>query len=322
MDATRETEITGEVALTGATISGRLNLTKAKFSNENGHAFNGQRMRVEQDFVWKGTDVANGIVSLNGAHVGELADDPKDWPPGKDKLVLVGFTYDRIKGKVSLAKERMDWLRAGSFFDGEFYPQPFTQYAKFLRDAGHDREARTVLARREQLNRQTSRERRAADGEPLALLVNLWYWLWDWLLRIVAGYGHHPFRSVAILCALIMLATLPSHRAWEEGSMAPNSGVILASADWRLLADQEDNPAKVWTTQVPGKDYETFNRYAYAADLVIPIINFGQTDAWAPSTERGWWGWHLWWARWVFSLLGWIVTALGAAAITGIIRQE
>ena len=34
------------------------------------------------------------------------------------------------------------------------------------------------------------------------------------------------------------------------------------------------------------------------------------------------WGWHLWWLKGVLSVMGWIVTALGAAAITGIIRRD
>jgi len=56
--------------------------------------------------------------------------------------------------------------------------------------------------------------------------------------------------------------------------------------------------------------------------VVIPIIDFGQTGAWAPSTTRGPWGERLWWARWILSALGWIVAALGAAAVTGIIRKD
>ena len=34
------------------------------------------------------------------------------------------------------------------------------------------------------------------------------------------------------------------------------------------------------------------------------------------------WGWHLWWLRCGFIGCGWILTALGAAAITGIIRRD
>ena len=113
---------------------------------------------------------------------------------------------------------------------------------------------------------------------------------------------------------------------------------MIVSDDWTALVATEEHPAEVWSGDAlprgsdltasewkaiaPGRDWETFNRYAYGFDVVIPIIDFGQTDAWAPSTTRGPWGWHLWWGRWVLSVMGWIVTALGAAAITGIIRRE
>ena len=163
---------------------------------------------------------------------------------------------------------------------------------------------------------------------------------WDRLQWIVVGHGHAPFWSIGWLALLIALAVLPAHHAWEEGSFAPNASPIIVSDDWQLIQSSETNPAKVWAgdeeparwqpspfqdtwkSYAPGRDWETFSRYAYAADIVIPLINFGQTEAWAPSTTRGPWGWHMWWLRWVFTVLGWIVTALGAAAITGIIRRD
>jgi len=312
---------TGEVKLEGARIAGRLGLEKARLGNDKGHAFNGQRMQVEQSFVWKKVTVDTGAVSLNGAHVTELDDDPQNWP-GADSLYLDGFTFDRIRGRVSTSRDRMAWLRDGSYFDGEFRPQPYTHYAKFLRDTGHDEDARAVLTERERLRRRSARRQRIADGDSFALPVNAWLWIWDLLLRLVVGYGHRPFNSVIALALLITLAILPAHFAWEEGSFAPNASPIQISEGW-IAALSAENPARAWSAKgAAGQDWETFNRYAYGVDVVIPIINFGQTEAWAPSTHRGPWGWHLWWARWVLTSLGWIVTALGAAAITGIIRRE
>ncbi|MFT4961969.1 MAG: hypothetical protein ACI92Z_003064 [Paracoccaceae bacterium] len=150
--------------------------------------------------------------------------------------------------------------------------------------------------------------------------------VWNFASWIIVGYGIYPFRSVFWLAILIAFTTLPAHYAWEEGSMVPNSAPVLVSSGWLEVADTP-NPAKTWSQADPGRDWETFNRYAWAADLVIPIVDLGQTAAWAPSTERGpengfSWGANLWWARWVLIILGWIVTALGAAAITGIIRRK
>ncbi|WP_415403793.1 hypothetical protein [Tateyamaria sp. SN3-11] len=323
---------TGEVILSGAVIHGRLDLKKAQFNNEDGHAFNGQRMRVTQDMIWEQTVVHAGTVSLNGAHVVELADNPAHWPQTPDGLVLFGFTYDRIKGKVSVSKDRRAWLENGSHFDAKFFPQPYSQYAKFLRDVGHDADARVILEEREAFLR-AERRRRSVDPREVTGLndlqlvrAKLWAW-WDRLFldpafRLVIGYGHAPFRALGVLILLIVLCALPSFMAYHAGDFAPNSAVVQASDGWRDAQDAA-NPAKAWSAATAkGRDWETFSAGAYAVDVVIPIIEFGQTDAWAPSTSRGPWGYHLWWARWVFTVLGWIITALGAAAITGIIRRE
>lgn len=325
-------KIKGEVLLAGAQITGELNCNKATFNNAEGHAFNGQRMRVSQAMVWKGVENTQGAVSLNGAHVFELDDKPEDWP-GKERLLLDGFTYDRIRGKVSTSPARMDWLRHGSIYDGQFFPQPYSQYAKFLRDTGHDTQARRVLLERERLVRQYERRE-------MSLPQRAWRYIWDGLQLVVVGHGHQPFWSMGWLALLIVLTIVPAHFAWKEGSFAPNAAPVLVSADWKNLEQTEEKPALVWSGETPpkdwekprkdaewkdsaqGRDWETFNRYAYAADVVIPIIDFGQTSAWAPSTTRGPWGEFLWWWRWVATTFGWIVTALGAAAITGIIRQE
>ena len=329
---------TGEILLAGSRISGRLTCERIKISNDQGHAFNGQAMRVEHSFVWKKVEHTSGGVSLNGAHVVELNDDPQNWPKAKE-LHLDGFTYDRIKGTVSTSPARMDWLNSGSFFENDFRPQPYSQYARFLRDTGHDEEARQVLFERERLRRKSARMQRGEAGARFAGLLNLWAAIWDVLLRFVVGYGHYPFRSVSILAALIFFTIIPAHFAWEEGSFAPNAAPIAVSEAWIRFAQTDPHPAAVWAGDrlpeaatdltlpewkviAPGRDWETFNRYAYSFDVVIPIIDFGQTEAWAPSTTRGGWGFHLWWLRWVLSVMGWIVTALGAAAITGIIRRD
>ena len=329
---------TGEILLAGSRISGRLTCERIKIGNKKGHAFNGQAMRVEHSFVWKKVEHTSGGVSLNGAYVAELNDDPDNWPK-TDDLFLDGFTYDRIKGTVSTSPARMGWLESGSFFEGDFRPQPYSQYAEFLRRTGHDDESRGVLFTRERLRRANARLQRSQLGNGLAPLVNLWAAFWDILLRLVVGYGHHPFRSVYVLGLLIFCTIVPAHYAWEEGSFAPNAAPVVVSEAWIKFAEADPHPAAVWTgdrlpdgttdialtawkAKAPGRDWETFNRYAYGFDVVIPIIDFGQTEAWAPSTTRGPWGWHLWWGRWVLSVMGWIVTALGAAAITGIIRRE
>lgn len=319
----------GTVSLSGATIGRQLVLSDAQFECHDGDAVNLQRLRVTQGLFWRGVTVRAGLVDLAAAQVGDLVDDLECWPT-RGFLYLDGFTYGRISSKATDIRDRLDWLDKGSTWNGRFAPQPYTQLAAVLRQMGHDQDARQVLAQREKRIRAAARDRlrvepngdwdvavRSLAGD----LTRAALWLADLLLRGVVGYGHHPFRSLGLLLALIVLAAQPARLAWEEGSLAPNSGPVLTSQGWLAVAGG-DAPAQAWTLTVPGKDWESFNSYAYAADLVIPIIDLGQTRAWSASTNRGPWGRNLWWLHWLFTTLGWIVTALGAAAITGIIRRD
>lgn len=147
--------------------------------------------------------------------------------------------------------------------------------------------------------------------------------------RWVVGYGFLPWRALGWLAGLWFIACLLAHLAWESGGFAPNSDVILVSDGWKeaVVAAEVDpsggNPAKAWSdTGAAGQDWETFNRYAWAVDLVVPVLDVGQTAAWQPSAVRGYWGWYLWWARWGLEIAGWIVSALGVAAITGIMQRD
>jgi hypothetical protein len=120
--------------------------------------------------------------------------------------------------------------------------------------------------------------------------------------------------------------------AWTEGSMAPNNDLVAASAGWQEVLARDcvpdhapgclGNPAAYWNgVDGPGLDWESFNALAYGADVVIPVLELGQTRSWSPSKDRGPWGHTLWWARWILMAAGWVVTALGAAAATGIIQR-
>jgi hypothetical protein len=322
-----EAKITGQLACEGATFEA----DEGELQEDKRNALIAQRLHVGSSLVWREVQTPRGKIDFASAHVGDLADDPDSWPDG-GRVYLDGFTYDRISGAFTDARRRIAWLEKGTYWKGNFLPQPFTHLAGVLRAMGHDADARRVLCHRERLIHRNTRERARippdgrADGALHKLkwrTTNAGRLLWDVTQRLVMGYGHHPFRSILWLIGLIALATVFAHLTWAEGSFAPNSGPVLVSEDWQTYAGQDGNPAELWSARdAPGRDWETFLSIAWAADLVIPIIDLGQTDAWAPSTNRGWWGWHLWWARWVFVVMGWVVTALGAAALTGVIRRD
>jgi hypothetical protein len=331
----------GTVDVNGAKIGGQFACDKADLG-AGGMALNAQGMRVSQSFIFGGLKSLKGDIYLASAHVGDLVDHLASYPKGEGELYLDGFTYDRISNASTKAQDRLPWLQRGSTIKGTFYPQPYTLLAKVLSEMGHHRDARLVLIARQKRTWQQAR----TDGRvrvisgPLKWIKRLWcevqnsvHWSFDWIAYAVAGYGYRPFNAAISLFVLFLAATTLAHITWEEGSFAPNSDVILTSSGW-LRAEAADciptrapgcdpNPAMTWSNDpARGLDWDTFNRYGYAADLVIPVLDLGQTDAWAPSKDRGPMGKLLWWGRWVLVALGWVVTALGAAAITGIMQRK
>ncbi|MEL7107128.1 MAG: hypothetical protein AAGM21_14490 [Pseudomonadota bacterium] len=318
------------VDVNGADIGGQLSCNDAKFEAKEGFALTALGMKTGQGLFWRGVTAPHAMIDFTDAHATMLVDDTESWPGG-GRIELDGFTYDRIIGGATDAKTRLDWIAKGEK-PGRFFPQPYTHLAKVLREMGHEWDSRAVLIGRERRHNWHRRQRFrvALDGTVRAWLKSIWYdlrrfgaWTLDCAARLGAGYGYKPFRTLLVIAGLIGITWLFSAQAYNAGDFAPNSDIIQLSDDWVFLAATAPNPADAWSDETAaGRDWETFDPIIYAADVVIPIINFGQTEAWAPSTTRGPWGWHLWWFKSVMALAGWIVTAIGAAAITGIIRRD
>ena len=330
------------IALNSATIGGQLGCVEATFEVKKGDALFAQNTKMNGGLIWLGVTVAKGTFSFSNAYTSSLTDDKDSWPSG-GQVDLNGMTYDTIIGGPLDAKTRLAWLDKGSNWNGEFKPQPYTQLAKVLRDMGHDKDARLVLEKREELLRQSERKRFRAPPNPTdrnymtALgydVLSLLHWaIVEKAFKHLIGFGHRPFKSLGWLFALWGIAVWLSHETWDGGDFAPTSAVLQSSEEWQDVAKRDDiNPAEEWSirktlpngtkTYAAGQDWSTFSSFAYAADLVIPIINLGQTDTWGPSTERGPWGKRLWRYGFMLQIAGWIVTALGAAAITGLIRRD
>lgn len=334
----------GEVNLAGAQIGGRLLLNDSIFDTTTTHAVKMGRMNLREGLVWQRVTLRNGRVSLTAANAGEIVHDfegdMESWPEGNE-FSLDGLTYARLSGPSIPPRTYIEWLEKGTLSPGNFYPQPFTQLARVLRDRGHDRESRIILAHRDMLIRRNIRERLRLEPDGtwktafLSVardLSNLRRLVVDLLLRRTVGYGYHPFRSMWMLATLVVSAIFIAHMAWQEGSFVPASESARNSAAFRAL-EGTANPAAAWSQRprdasgqrtglVAGQDWTRFSALAYGTDLVVPVIDLGQTSAWQPSAERGPWGRLLWAASFFLALSGWVVTALGAAAITGIIRRD
>jgi hypothetical protein len=189
---------------------------------------------------------------------------------------------------------------------------------------GHAEDARVVLVEKEVLQRWDEGKRLLRRGGTLMPARLVRWALAFFFLNLIVGFGYRPIRALGWALFFIGLSSWAAHWAWRAGDMAPNSAIVLVSDGWKEALDANPaNPAALWSSATgKGRDYETFHPLAWSFDVFVPLVDIGQKSAWAPSTSRGPWGRFLWWWRWVLEVTGWIVTALGAAAITGLIRRE
>lgn len=299
----------GEITFSAAEIGGQLICYESNLNGGDGVALCGQRMIVRGSLFLCKLESVVGTVDLNAARLGDLVDDQQSWDRVPD-FTLVGMTFDILVHPFDLSF-RKAWLLKGSEFNQQFYPQPYQQLAKFYRETGHRREAREILVEKER------EQRKAAKS---GILVRMW----DAATENIAGYGYKPWLSLWWLAGLVGIMMGMAQLTWNAGDFAPNSAVVLTSQDWKTIADgPSENPAADWTDALaPGKDYETFYSFAYALDVVVPVLDLGQTDAWAPSPARGEWGYWMFYLQKIFIVLGWVVTAIAAAAISGMIRRD
>ncbi|MCS6622266.1 hypothetical protein N0B44_05025 [Roseibacterium beibuensis] len=300
--------------------------------------------RIGHGLFWKKVTGARELIDLTEARVRSLHDDRASWE-GVGRLILDGFRYDRIDGSMSVA-ERIAWLGraahrprvcapgAPDHLKGpDFDPQPHVQLATVLRAQGNRDGAARVLVDRE------TRQRRASRLRAHARLDGTWRTAWqslqanlkapvDFLFWLLAGYGHRPARALGVSLVLVLLASGLAHFTYAAGQFAPNSDVVLTSADWlgavaAHAAGDARMPVQIWQETSPtAQDYETFQPLLYGLDLFIPLDALGQEEAWRPSTERGVLGEVAFYSRWFFQGAGWIITALAAAVLTGLVGRR
>ena len=277
--------------------------------------------QVQRQLTLKSFEKFSGRLNLSGVTAYSLDDDPAEAQSPKD-LILNGFTYVHFSGKAPLdAALRLEWLsrQKPSAYGQDFWPQPYGQLAKVYSDTGHEADARQVLIEKERLQGRVAFSLAQRQGRAFRALQ---IWLGDQIMRRLIGYGYRPQRSLAVLFAILAATSLFFHLTWKAGDMAPSAAPVLVSQGWAdALAADSKHTAAYWGTTPAGQDYETFHPVAYAFDLFVPLVDLGQESAWSPSTERGPLGRVGWWLRWLLEIVGWVVTAVAAAAVTGLVRR-
>ncbi|MEU8330589.1 hypothetical protein [Micromonospora sp. NPDC048839] len=248
--------VDGELRLRRAEVSGEINLTDAVLLNPGGVALGAWGLRAGQLSLLP--ERIDGAVDLRHARVDVLRDDPDRWPA---QLLLDGATYTALE-PVGTTGERLNWLDRDP---AGYRPQPYEHLARFLRQIGHEADARTVLLVRQRRRRRQLSPAGAAWGLLQDGLVGYGYrptWAALWLLVLTAlgttifslnppasGAGGTAFNPlVYTLDLLIPIVNFGQERAFGIGGRAQWLAYVLTAMGWILF------------TAVAGALTRTFNR--------------------------------------------------------------
>jgi hypothetical protein len=320
----RKFKAEGIVELYGAEIGGSLDCSGGTFQNPDrngvpgsGYALGAINANVAGNVFFDGLSVQGRIrlkgvqirgslefkacslerLSLVNASVGTVSIDKKEsWPPDHN-LLVDGFIYQRMSGVPTNALDGLEWLARQE----SFTVQPYRQFAKFLNQEGDDRGSRQVLVEMEKRARQ-GRGWRARST--------------SWLLRVTIGYGYFSLRALGWLLALVLLGCIVYQRAYTRGEMIPTNKEVYdeVSRDNTLPAN-----------------YEPFSPLPYSLENSFPLVKLGVAEQWTPkhdgqrviSQPSGWISLRfLEWFRWGQVCLGWVLTTLFVAGVTGIVRKS
>jgi hypothetical protein len=278
----------------------------------------------------------DGTLSLTGAVLGAIVDDPACWPK-KGDLLLNRCLYGAFLNSPAGADLRLKWLarQTPERWDEDFWPQPYEHLAKVLRDMGHEEDARTVLMEKERLSRR-ARRKRAANPVQRALLR-----VADTILGLTTGYGRQPLLALVWMFVLWALGAMLYAHLQTVGALRPYSAVILRSPEWVLcsvprderlfmvsLGTERDGLAAPGQTQMacylrqPEADaFPKFNAIMMSAEAIIPGIGVGQKDIWSPDTRVpiGYFGK---WFAYFQTLAGLALGLLAVAGFSGIVKSS
>jgi len=289
----------GAISLHSAQVGGSVEFSPTALAED---AFRAIGARIDGPLTWAPARQVTGNVTLEGAKIGELDDDWTGerattgyWPSG-GRLRLNGFTYGRLGvDQLATADQRLKWLRGqyqqvGAGWLG-FAAQPYEQLEAVYRRAGQDAEARKAAIARH------------ADLRVYGNL-RLYRKVSNWLLDKTIKYGYQSWRAGGGLAFLY-------GAVWLLATIAQRTHGIVPVGDVKGL-----NPMPSAATCT--SSYPCLAPAGYAVDVVIPIINVHQEQYWGPNGYT--WGYAWVTAIWIATVLGWTLTTLLVAGLTGLTR--
>jgi hypothetical protein len=302
----------GEVRMTGARIGGSLEFGGARLDNPGGYALSARGITVAQDLDFLDGFTAQGQIRLLDARIGGRLDFEGAFlaNPG-------GITAD-LESTVSTVMFLLPQTAPDGAIDltnaqtGSFHDDPATwpaliklrgfAYDKLENDTtslgdrvawlkrsgegyapgpydqlagAYRRAGRPDAARQVAIAKE--RDRRPELSRPGKV--------WNWLLYVTVGYGYRNWLAGAWLGALLILGSI----------------VFASSYPAHMRQAAPVVPA--------------FQPVIYALDVLVPVVNLGQQQAWIPQGPALA-------VSWILTAAGWILTTAIAAGLANALKRD
>ena len=355
----RNLEAAGEIRLLGAKLGGNLSCEGAKL-NAKGKALNASGATIAGSWFWRSGTQSKGAIDLTAAQIGTICDDPTCWPA---EVLLHRCRYGAFTGKGVSGRERIDWLSRMKprKYGHDFWPHPYEECARALREAGHGTDAREVLIEKERLQRKARRRAlrkelqsaralrdRSARSEGFApnadRVVSAWFRLniariWDWTLGKSVDYGRRPGKAALWLACLWLLGAFMFARAAGFGEIKPNLPQIQRAPEWIACSAEQGTTVANTTPAIAGKArpeetqldcflrqpeaaaYPRFDPLIYSADTLLPIVSLEMQSYWIPDDRKPI-GKTARLYLWLHIFAGWGLTLLAVAGFSGLIKTD
>jgi uncharacterized protein YjbI with pentapeptide repeats len=311
----RELVASGELRFLGARIRDQVNFDGARLISTTGKALTADRLTVDGSAFFQKGFIAEGEVRLVGARIaGQLSFDgatlvnpdgnalalQESQVQGSLRLLFSvspdGTVDLRGARSVVLIDHEQAWprdLRLAGFTYDQLLARPDVSVKVRLRWIRHDTDGYSP-----QPYEQLSAYYRRSGHEPYARTV------------AIAKQRHRreTLRPPGRLGSLLFGAAVGyGYRAWLAGVW-----LVVAWAIGSVLmatAFPEDFRAAKPKAEIPD-----FQPALYSLDLLLPIVNLRQQDAWIAEGPAQWGA--------VLTILGWVLATAAIAAVTGVLKKD
>jgi hypothetical protein len=274
---------------------------------------------------------------------------PRGWgspDPGACPVNFDGLTYDRINLEAAdetrrtslrarcaallsyifdpwqdaLAVRYDHWLKLQKRRTAlDFFPQPYRQLARVLRNQGNDGTARYI----------------AIAEQWTAPKVGLLPRLARWAFGIGFGFGLRPRNAIVTLVAFLLLGTVGVHFATVHGMLMES--VVVASTEAKIVPPATDDDKaghfmravhvdgiqRAPVTEVDCTDAAMSwpDDLVYAADMLVPFIPLHQ-EAKCEIASRAEFNYNLWRSlKAVYAVTGWVIFSLALVTFAGVLKR-